>query len=78
MTGDVPYYGGRFTPRQAYAAAHPPPPGPPPPPAARSFRPPRPPRADVTGDPAAALQDLLDAGVITQEEFDGLAERLDR
>ena len=29
-------------------------------------------------DPAAALQDLLDAGVITQEEFDGLAERLDR
>ena len=23
MTGDVPYYGGRFTPAQAYAAAHP-------------------------------------------------------
>ena len=82
MTGDVPYYGGRFTPRQAYAAAHPPPPAsspaPAPPPAARSSRPPRPPRAGGTGDPAAALQDLLDAGVITQEEFDGLAERLDR
>jgi hypothetical protein len=25
MTGNVPYYGGRFTPAQAYAAAHPPP-----------------------------------------------------
>ena len=24
MTGNVPYYGGRFTPAQAYAAAHPP------------------------------------------------------
>ncbi|GAA4601209.1 hypothetical protein BJY16_003805 [Actinoplanes octamycinicus] len=23
MTGDVPYYGGRFTPAQAYAASHP-------------------------------------------------------
>ena len=23
MTGDVPYYGGRMTPRQAYAASHP-------------------------------------------------------
>jgi hypothetical protein len=23
MTGSVPYYGGRFTPAQAYAAAHP-------------------------------------------------------
>jgi hypothetical protein len=23
MTGNVPYYGGRFTPAQAYAAAHP-------------------------------------------------------
>ena len=23
MTGSVPYYGGRFTPAQAYAASHP-------------------------------------------------------
>lgn len=30
MTGNVPYYGGRFTPAQAYAASHPPPPPPPP------------------------------------------------
>lgn len=29
MTGNVPYYGGRFTPAQAYAASHPPPPPPP-------------------------------------------------
>src|SRR6266508_2175410 len=31
MTGNVPYYGGRFTPAQAYAASHPSwqPPGPP-------------------------------------------------
>ena len=31
MTGSVPYYGGRFTPAQAYAASHPsaPPPDPP-------------------------------------------------
>ena len=30
MTGGVPYYGGRFTPSQAYAASHPsaPPPAP--------------------------------------------------
>ena len=27
MTGDVPYYGGRLSPAQAYAASHP---GPPP------------------------------------------------
>jgi hypothetical protein len=84
MTGDVPYYGGRFTPRQAYAAAHAQSSAPSlaqspaPPPAARGSRPPRPPRAEGTGDPAAALQDLLDAGVISQEEFDGLADRLDR
>ena len=26
ITGDVPYYGGRFTPAQAYAASHPRPP----------------------------------------------------
>ena len=69
MTGHVPYYGGRFTPAQACAAAHPPPPAPPPRSAsrtARAPRPPRPPRTGSPGDPAAALQELLDAGVITQ------------
>ena len=28
MTGTVPYYGGRLSPNQAYAASHPPPPRP--------------------------------------------------
>ena len=42
MTGGVPYYGGRFTPAQAYAAAHPP--RPPAPPPAAQRRPRLPPR----------------------------------
>ena len=57
MTGNVPYYGGRFTPAQAYAAAHPPPPPPPPP------------RDESLG----ALDSLLRDGVLTQEEYDDLA-----
>ena len=60
MTGAVPYYGGRFTPAQAYAASHPPPP---PAPAARP-------------DPMAALDHLLDSGVITREEYDDLRSRV--
>jgi hypothetical protein len=67
ITGDVPYYGGRFTPAQAYAASHPTPPPPPPAPA----RPPRP-------DPLAALAHLLDTGVITREEYDELCARAPR
>ena len=55
MTGDVPYYGGRFTPAQAYAAAHPPP----------------------RRDPVAALDQLLESGVLTQEEYDDLRARAD-
>jgi hypothetical protein len=58
MTGDVPYYGGRFTPAQAYAAAHPPPPPAPP-----------------ARDPVAALDQLLESGVLTQEEYDELRAR---
>ena len=63
MTGDVPYYGGRLTPAQAYAASHqaPPPPAPPPP------------RQDADVD--RALQSLLDAGVITIEECSDLRAR---
>ncbi|MFL6128961.1 MAG: SHOCT domain-containing protein [Mycobacteriales bacterium] len=66
MTGDVPYYGGRLSPAQAYAASHPSAPvsGPP---------------AGSTGDQADALlslQHLLDAGVITPEEYTGLRARL--
>ena len=65
MTGDVPYYGGRFTPAQAYAASHPrPAPAPPrPPPAARP-------------DPVEALAHLLDAGLITPEEYGDLRARV--
>jgi hypothetical protein len=91
MTGNVPYYGGRFTPAQAYAASHPgwrpgsgpavaggtraplvrapmPEGGPPaPPPASRD-----------PADTLLALQNLLDAGVITLEEYTGLRSRVGR
>ena len=68
MTGDVPYYGGRFTPSQAYAISHPPRPTPAgPPPAA----PARDPEASLR-----ALQDLLDSGVITPEEHEMLRDRM--
>jgi len=70
MTGDVPYYGGRFTPAQAYAASHPrnrvgggPP------------KSPRPAGPDHT-DTLQAMQHLLDRGVITPEEYQGLRARM--
>ena len=72
ITGNVPYYGGRMSPAQAYAASHPAPA--PPPPAPAPVAPPREPRRD----PAEALQDLLDQGVITQEEHDDLLARARR
>jgi len=62
MTGDVPYYGGRFTPAQAYAASHP---------RARPAGPPPPSRPEL-----AALQHLLDTGVITPEEHRRLRARV--
>ena len=67
MTGDVPYYGGRFTPAQAYAISHPPRPTPAAPPPA----PARDPEASLR-----ALQDLLDSGVITPEEHALLRDRM--
>jgi len=77
MTGDVPYYGGRFTPAQAYAASHPPrPPAPPP----RPSPPSAPARAAASGspgtDPRLALQHLRDAGVITPAEYEDLRARV--
>ena len=63
MTGDVPYYGGRFTPAQAYAVSHP------------TVRPSRP--QGNRADRLRSLQDLLDTGVITPEEYAGLRARLD-
>ena len=64
MTGDVPYYGGRFTPAQAYAAAHP------------HTRPAEPPPASDADQQLAALQHLLDTGVITPEEHQRLRARV--
>jgi hypothetical protein len=91
MTGKVPYYGGRLSPAQAYAAAHPS--GQPPQPglpvagatAAAAGRPPRPPpgppvppttRAGSQADTLAALQHLLDNGVITTQEYAELRARV--
>ena len=73
MTGQVPYYGGRMSPAQAYAASHPPPrrPAPPPPP-------PPPPPAPPRRDPVAALEELLENGVLTRAEYDDLRARLGR
>ena len=73
MTGDVPYYGGRFTPAQAYAASHP---------RARPVAPqpvaPQPvaPRPGTRAEQLAALQHLLDTGVITAEEHRTLLDRV--
>jgi hypothetical protein len=64
MTGNVPYYGGRFTPAQAYAAAHP-------------ARPPA--AAQHTADPATtqdALRHLRDSGVLTDDEYTELLGRV--
>jgi hypothetical protein len=65
MTGNVPYYGGRLTPAQAYAASHPP-------------RPQPPPATAREGDPLLALRHLHDTGVITAVEFQELSARVTR
>lgn len=69
MTGSVPYYGGRFTPAQAWAASHP---GPPP------ARPPAAPAAADKRDPLEALRQLRESGVLTDEEYDELLARTNR
>ncbi|GAA0916972.1 hypothetical protein [Virgisporangium aurantiacum] len=71
MTGNVPYYGGRLTPAQAYAASHPPAPPPPAPP-------PPSPAAAPAPDPLVALRHLFDTGVITAEEYEDLRSRVGR
>ena len=73
MTGDVPYYGGRFTPAQAYAASHPR--------RSASPAPPAPPSAPAPPSPPApasleSLRQLRDDGVITAEEYDRLRARV--
>lgn len=79
MTGSVPYYGGRLTPAQAYAASHPTsnvamtprllPMPPAAPPAATAAAP-------QSAQSLAALQHLRDAGVLTDEELRMLAARV--
>jgi hypothetical protein len=72
MTGATPYYGGRFTPAQAYAASHPSAP-PSPRPVTNKSRVATP----VTRQPEteAALRQLRDTGVITAGEYDDLMSR---
>jgi hypothetical protein len=74
MTGDVPYYGGRFSPAQAYAASHR---GPPPRGVIRAGQS-APPASSARSqaDTLLALQHLLDHGVITPEEYQGLRARV--
>jgi hypothetical protein len=75
MTGNVPYYGGRFTPAQAYAASHPSRPSPPVAPPVVPAVPP----AAADPDPEQTLrnlQQLLDSGVVTPEEYRRLRDRV--
>ncbi|HET7350252.1 MAG TPA: hypothetical protein VFJ28_04895 [Marmoricola sp.] len=77
MTGNVPYYGGRFTPAQAFAASHPSPRPAPPRPAQPRADPPNaagPPRRD----PLEALDHLLETGVVDQQEYEQLRARIAR
>ena len=82
MTGDVPYYGGRFTPAQAYAASHPRraagrPPAPPPALRRTACRaPPAPPSPEQQAAQLEALQQLRDDGVISAAEHVRLASRV--
>ena len=88
MTGNVPYYGGRFTPAQAYGASHPTAPPPrfadpltaggafvrAPVPTRQSREPDAP--ARTRHDTEMALQHLLNTGVISQAEFQELRARV--
>ena len=77
MTGNVPYYGGRFTPAQAYAAAHrtaaPTAAAPPPPPPSRA-----PDSGTSRPDPLEALDHLREAGVVDDQEYERLRARITR
>jgi hypothetical protein len=75
MTGNLPYYGGRFTPAQAWAASRPT--G-----APRTSPAARPAAADMTAaaGPATrtALDHLRDSGVLTTTEYEELLGRIGR
>ena len=72
MTGTAPYYGGRFTPAQAYAASHP---SAPPPPRPGTNKSPVAPQVTRHPETEAALRHLRDTGVITAAEYDDLMSR---
>lgn len=83
MTGAVPYYGGRLTPAQAYAASHPQGPAPNQSPAAwnpltTAAPPPAPLPPPTLADTPGALKHLLDSGVLTADEYDMLLARTRR
>ena len=73
MTGNVPYYGGRFSPAQAYAASHPPPPRDLR--RRRRLRRRRAPSADPVAT-LASLDQLLESGLVSREEYDDLRSRI--
>jgi hypothetical protein len=75
MTGDVPCYGGRLSPAQAYAASHPPHRPPPSAQAPPSPSPGQPAPAGSAGDVLAALH-LLDTDVISAHEYRRLRARV--
>jgi hypothetical protein len=88
MTGNVPYYGGRLSPAQAYAASHPhrdvpfptvapaPRSASPAPPGAPAPPPPPAPPAAPRPDALEALDRLLESGVVTDEEYRRLRARV--
>jgi hypothetical protein len=89
MTGNVPYYGGRFSPAQAYGASHPtaPPPSLADPMTGGAFVRAAVPTPSQSGpdspapsqaDAEAALQHLLNSGVISQAEYQELRARVTR
>jgi hypothetical protein len=82
MTGNVPYYGGRFTPAQTWGISHPteaPLTAPSTRPAVRA-RPPAAARVPAAAGPAtrAALDHLRESGVLTATEYDELLRRIGR
>ena len=78
MTGNVPYYGGRLTPAQAYAASHPRPQPPSPPPPVAPSAPAEPARESDPQETLAALEHLLATGVVSREEYDDLRARMNQ
>jgi len=71
MTGNVPYYGGRLTPAQAFAASHPAPP-----PAQPLSAPPPDGVPPGRSDPLEALGHLLETGVLDEQEYERLRARI--